>query len=269
MSGMDAPRSGTETLSAGDLASKTVLVTGGASGIGAAIAEGFGRCGAKVGVHFHDSDRQAVAELVRRIEAAGGEVCTWQADFTSSRAVRETVENVAVQFGGLDVLVNNAGTMVARRHLEELDDAFVDRVFALNARSVVTACQAALPVFERRGGGCIINVSSISARTGGSPGSSVYSAAKAFVSTFTRSLARELADRGVRVNAISPGTIATAFHERFSSREKLEKTRLAIPLQRLGTARDCAGTVLYLASESMSGYVTGQVIEINGGQLIA
>jgi 3-oxoacyl-[acyl-carrier protein] reductase len=117
-------------------------------------------------------------------------------------------------------------------------------------------------------GGSIINVSSISARTGGSPGSSIYSGAKAFVSTFTRSLARELAPRSIRVNALSPGTIATAFHERHSTPEKLEATRKSIPVGRLGRAGDCAGAALYLASETLSGYVTGQVIEVNGGQFM-
>lgn len=252
-----------------DLFGKVVLVTGGGSGIGAAIAEAFGACGARIGIQFHRSDPGRVAELAARIEAAGGEVFLHQADFASSAAVTATVEAVARHFGRLEVLVNNAGSMVARRRLEELDDPFVDEVFNLNARSVVTACRAALPHFVRQGGGCIINVSSISARTGGSPGSSVYSAAKAFVSTLTRSLARELADRHIRVNAISPGTIDTDFHARYSSPEKLEKTRLGIPLQRLGEARDCGGTALYLASEVLSGYVTGQVIEVNGGQLMA
>jgi 3-oxoacyl-[acyl-carrier protein] reductase len=111
-------------------------------------------------------------------------------------------------------------------------------------------------------------VSSISARTGGSPGSSVYSGAKAFVATFTRSLARELAPHGIRVNALSPGTIATAFHERHSTPEKLEATRKAIPMARLGSPQDCAGTALFLASGALSGYVTGQVFEVNGGQFM-
>ena len=252
-----------------DLGGKVVLVTGGGSGIGAAIAEAFGQCGAKVGIQFHHSDPGAVAELASRIEDGGGEAFLHQADFAASEAVSETIDQVVRHFGRLDVLVNNAGSMVARRRLEEVDDLFVDRVFDLNARSVVSACRAVLPLFTRQGGGTIINVSSISARTGGSPGSSIYSAAKAFVSTLTRSLARELADRHIRVNAISPGTIDTAFHARFSSREKLEKTRLGIPLQRLGAARDCAGAALFLASEDLSGYVTGQIIEINGGQLMA
>lgn len=252
-----------------ELCGKVVLVTGGGSGIGAAIASGFGLQGAKVGIHYHRTDELKIQKLVNAIRSAGGEALPLQADFTSSQTVEKTIAAVASHFGRLDVLVNNAGSMVARRRLEELDDDFIAQVFDLNARSVVTACRCALPYFTRQKAGCIINVSSISARTGGSPGSSVYSASKAFVSTLTRSLARELAERQVRVNAISPGTIDTAFHEQFSSSEKLEKTRSGIPLQRLGQAEDCVGTVLYLASNHLSGYVTGQVIEINGGQLMS
>jgi 3-oxoacyl-[acyl-carrier protein] reductase len=262
------PKQEADSLKA-DLCGKVVLVTGGGSGIGAAIAEAFGAHGAKVGIHFHGSREQAVAERTKRICSAGGDAFSLQADFRSSQAVAETVEQVAAHFGRLDILINNAGSMVGRRRLAELDDDFIDQVFDLNARSVATACQASLPIFSQQKSGCIINVSSISARTGGSPGSSIYSASKAFVSTLTRSLARELADQHIRVNAISPGTIDTAFHEQFSSREKLNKTQATIPMQRLGVAQDCTGTALYLASNSLSGYVTGQVIEINGGQLMA
>ena len=252
-----------------DLCGKVVLVTGGGSGIGASIAEAFGRHGAKVGIHYHDSDEQVVSALIEKIFTAGGTAFSMQADLTSSEAVKTMIGKTIKHFGRLDILLNNAGSMVARRRLEDVDDTFIDQVFNLNSRSVVVACQAVLPEFVKQGGGSIINVSSISARTGGSPGSSIYSASKAFVSTLTRSLAQELADRNIRVNAISPGTIDTAFHERFSNREKLEKTRTGIPLQRLGTAEDCVGTALYLAADSLSGYVTGQVIEVNGGQLLA
>lgn len=252
-----------------DLSGKVVLVTGGGSGIGAAIAEAFGRYGAKVGIHYHCSDKQAVAELVARVCASGGDAFSLPGDFSSSDTVKTVIETTREHFGRLDVLINNVGSMVARRRLAEVDDDFIDQVFDLNARSVVTACRTALPGFIAQGGGSIVNVSSISARTGGSPGSAIYSASKAFVSTLTCSLARELADQNIRVNAISPGTIDTAFHEQFSTRDKLEKTRMGIPLQRLGTAQDCVGTALYLAADSMSGYVTGQVIEVNGGQLMA
>ena len=261
------PRQQTDLLKA-DLCGKVVLVTGGGSGIGAAIAEAFGAHGAKVGIHFHGSREQAVSERIKRISSAGRDAFSLQADFRSSQAVAETIEQVAAHFGRLDILINNAGSMVGRRRLAESDDDFIDQVFDLNARSVATACRASLPIFSQQKSGCIINVSSISARTGGSPGSSIYSASKAFVSTLTRSLARELADQHIRVNAISPGTIDTAFHEQFSSREKLNKTQETIPMQRLGVAQDCTGTALYLASNSLSGYVTGQVIEINGGQLM-
>ena len=113
-----------------------------------------------------------------------------------------------------------------------------------------------------------VSTVSISALTGGSAGSAIYSATKAFVSTYSKALARELAPAGIRVNCVSPGTIATDFHERYSSPEKLEATRKAIPLQRLGTPEDCAPAYLFLAAASLSGYITGQVIEINGGQLI-
>ena len=134
-------------------------------------------------------------------------------------------------------------------------------------RSVVTASRAALPAL-RASRGAIINVSSISAHTGGSPGSALYSASKAFVATFTKALATELAPDGIRVNAVSPGTIMTEFHELYSTPEKLEATRSKIPLQRLGAGEDCAGAFLLLASERLGGYLTGQIVEVNGGQLM-
>ncbi|MEO1398779.1 MAG: SDR family oxidoreductase, partial [Pseudomonadota bacterium] len=125
-----------------------------------------------------------------------------------------------------------------------------------------------IPHLKNAESASIINTVSISARTGGSAGSSIYSATKAFVSTYTKALARELAPHSIRANAISPGTVSTDFHKRYSTEEKLENTRLSIPLQRLGTPEDCAAAYVFFASEKLSGYVTGQVLEVNGGQLI-
>jgi 3-oxoacyl-[acyl-carrier protein] reductase len=114
----------------------------------------------------------------------------------------------------------------------------------------------------------IINTSSIAARSGGGPGSGLYASSKAFVGNLTRGLAKELVEDRIRVNAVAPGVIATPFHERFSTPEQVAAMVATIPMGRAGTAEDCVGAYLFLASEALSGYVTGQVIEVNGGQLM-
>ncbi len=240
------------------LEGKRVLITGASRGIGAAAARLFAEAGARLALHYRREPAEAAA-------VAGAVLL--QGDFLDRAAPAAVVEAALARLGGLDLLVNNAGHMLGRTPLDGMDDAAIDRVFDLNARSVVAACRAALPALAASRGG-IINVGSISARTGGSAGSALYSASKAFVATFTRALATELAPKGIRVNAVSPGTIMTEFHEVYSTADKLEATRGRIPLGRLGSGDDCAGAFLFLASERLGGYVTGQVIEVNGGQLM-
>lgn len=206
------------------LAGKRVLVTGASRGIGAAAARAFAAAGCRLALHHRGEPGEA---------AAHADAALVQGDFGSMEEVRRVVAKAVAALGGLDVLVNNAGHMLGRIPLAATTDEDLDRVFDLNARSVVVACRAALPALAASGGS-IINVTSISARTGGSPGSSLYSASKAFVATFTRSLAVELAPQEIRVSAVSPGTIRTRFHEVYSSPEKLEATRRTVPLQRLG-----------------------------------
>ncbi|MCA0432490.1 MAG: SDR family oxidoreductase [Proteobacteria bacterium] len=245
-----------------DLKGKVVVLTGGVTGIGGAASLGFARSGAKVFAQYFGG-----GDELKAIEAAG--IKTMRLDLTADGAAENLISSAKKEFGRIDVLVNNAGSLVARTPLEALTDDFIDKVFDLNCRQLIHTTRLAADVMKPQGSGNIINVTSIAARQGASPGGSVYAGAKGFVSSFTKTIAKELVGFGIRVNAVSPGTIHTAFHDRFSSAEKRAATAKTIPMQRLGLADDCTGTFLYLASDQLSGYVTGQVIEVNGGQLMA
>ncbi|MFO1123170.1 MAG: SDR family oxidoreductase [Hyphomicrobiales bacterium] len=244
-----------------DLKGKVVVVTGGVTGIGGAASTAFAAAGAKVLAQYHGGGPELAA-----IEAAG--IATAKLDLTDDGAPQRLIDAALARFGRIDVLVNNAGSLVARIPVTELDDDFIDQVFDLNCRQLIHCCRIAAGLMKAQASGNIINVTSIAARNGSSPGGSVYAGAKAFVSAFSKTLAKELVGHGIRVNCVSPGTIHTAFHDRFSDEAKREAARKSIPMQRLGLAQDCAGTFLYLASDAASGYVTGQVIEVNGGQLM-
>lgn len=243
-----------------------VVVTGGSRGIGLEVARQFLDCGARVLVHMGRTiatDRPDFLDIA----ANEGRAYLATADFLAG-GVENLADEVRTRFDSLDVLINNAGTMVGRFPAAELSDDEYRTIVELNQTSVVRMTRAMLPLLRKSVHPAIVNTVSISARTGGSAGSSIYSATKAFVATYSKALARELAPEGIRVNCVSPGTIATDFHQRYSTPEKLEETRKGIPLGRLGTAEDCAPAYLFLASHALSGYITGQVLEVNGGQLI-
>ena len=250
-----------------DLAGKAVLVTGASTGIGAALAKALGQQGCRVAVHYNRSEAEA-REVAAAIEESGAEAWTVAGDVSDPGAAARVVEQAAERFGRLDGLVNNAGALVKRTPIEEVTDEFYDTVLDLNVRSVVAACRAAIPIMRRQGGGAIVNTSSIAARNGGGPGSGLYASSKAFVSNLTRGLAKELAKDRIRVNAVSPGVILTPFHERFSTPEQIAAQTAAIPMGCAGAAEDCVGAYLFLLSETLSGYVTGQILEVNGGQLM-
>jgi 3-oxoacyl-[acyl-carrier protein] reductase len=250
-----------------DLEGKAFLVTGASTGIGAAVARALGRQGARVAVHYRRSEAEAWA-VADDVTAAGAEAWLVAGDLGDPRAVEAVVAGAGERFGRLDGLVNNAGALVRRAPIEEVTDELYDEVLDLNVRSVVVACRAAVPWLRRQGGGVIVNTSSVAARNGGGPGSGLYASAKAFVSNLTRGLAKELVGDRIRVNAMAPGVIATPFHERFSTPEQVAGMVAAIPTGRAGTAEDCAGAYLFLCSDLLSGYVTGQVIEVNGGLLM-
>src|SRR5262245_1335935 len=250
-----------------DLKDKVVLITGASTGIGAATARAFGAEGSIVIVHYHASEAAAQA-VVADIEAAGGRAEARRADATKPDELVALVESTIERRGRLDVLINNVGDLVRRCPIADGNEEFFDAVIDLNVRSVVTASRVVIPQFRKQGRGNIINTTSIAARNGGGPGSVLYASAKGFVSTFTRGLARELAKEGIRVNAVAPGVIVTPFQARHTSEAQMETFRTAVPMGRLGTADECTGAYLYLASDALSRYVTGQVLEVNGGQLM-
>ena len=256
----------TKPLSIPDLAGKAVLITGASSGIGAALARAFAEQGASVGVHYNASAAAAEA-LCADIRAAGGKATAVHGDVTKPAEIVRVVEETAMALGRLDGLVNNAGGMVARMPYAAFDGAVFDEVIDLNVRSVLVASHAALP-FLKAQQGFIINTTSIAARTGASLGAGPYGSAKAFIENVTRGMAKEFAPFGVRVNAVAPGIVETPFHERYSDQAHLDAMRVTIPLQRLAKPEDMVGPYLFLASEVLSGYMIGQVLEANGGQLM-
>ena len=246
-----------------DLHGKAVLITGASTGIGAALARAFAAQGAKLALHYnsHEADARALAAEL------GTQPALVRGDLTKRGKARRVVDDAAAALGGLDVLINNAGGIGERRPITEVDDALFDFVYDLNVRSLLAATQAAIPHFEKRGGGNIVNVGSIAGIDGGGAGASVYSSAKAAVHNLTRHTARDLAKKNIRVNTVAPGAIATPFHAK-TPKERLDAMRNAAPMGRIGEPQDCVGAFLFLASNELSGYITGNIVHVNGGMFM-
>lgn len=253
-----------------DLDGKAVLITGASTGIGAALAREFAAQGAVVGLHYNASHAAAQA-LALDITSAGGKVHLIQADMSNGAGCRLAVDQAVAAMGRLDGLINNAGGMVRRVAYELATENDYDEIMDLNARSVLVASNAAIPHLKaaaRGVSGFIINTTSIAARNGAGGGAGLYGSSKAFVSNVTRGMAKELIPFGIRVNAVAPGVIDTPFHERYSTEAQMKAMIASVPQGRAGVAEDCVGAFLFLASAALSGYIIGQVIEVNGGQLM-
>ena len=250
-----------------DLQGKSVLITGASTGIGAELARAFAAQGANVGLHYNSS-ADAAKKLADEIVDMGGKVRLVRADISDPKATRRAVGEAAEALGGLDGLINNAGGMVRRVAYEIASEADYDEIMDLNAKSVLVASNAAIPHLKAAGGGFIINTTSIAARNGAGGGAGLYGSSKSFVMNVTKGMAKELIGFGIRVNAVAPGVIDTPFHQRYSTEAQMSAMVATIPQGRAGVATDCVGAYLFLASATLSGYIIGQVIEVNGGQLM-
>jgi NAD(P)-dependent dehydrogenase (short-subunit alcohol dehydrogenase family) len=241
----------------------TALVTGASSGIGRATALELAKRGYAVGVHYFHNE-EGGREAVGRIRAAQGQSVAVKADVRDRAQVEGMVEMVRNELGDISLLVNNAGSLVARVPFLETTEEHWNDVFALNVNSIFYCTQAVLHTMVQQNGGVIVNVSSIAARNGGGPGAVAYAAAKGAVLTFTKGLARELAPHGIRVNGVAPGVIQTPFHERFTSEAQMKRMVEMIPLKYAGTPEEIASVIAFLASDEAR-YLTGETIEVNGG----
>jgi 3-oxoacyl-[acyl-carrier protein] reductase len=246
-----------------EFSGKTVLVTGGASGIGRAVSLAFGRAGANVVLSYVTSAGEA-AEVTDAIGAAGGHALSRSADLTDAVAVDALFAAARDRFGQVDVLVANAGGLLKRSRCVDTDPDFWEQAIALNLTSAFLCCRAALTEMEPRGSGAIVLMSSLAAFDGGGPGASHYAAAKGALVSYTRALAKEVGPLGIRVNGVAPGLIGTRFHDVFNTPEGRRTTVERTPLRREGTPDDVAETILFLASPRAS-FLTGETIQINGG----
>ncbi len=245
---------------------KVAIVTGASRDIGRAVAVELARRGAKVAVNFR-TDEAAADAIVSEIEQAGGKAIKVQADVTVAGDVERLVDETRKEFGDrIDFLVNVAGGLVERRPLAEMDEDFFNHVMQLNMTSIFLVTKAVAPHMPE--GSAIVNFSSQAGRDGGGPGACAYATSKGAVMTFTRAMAKELGPRGIRVNALCPGMIATTFHDTFTKDEVRKSVAATTPLRRQGNSEEVATAVAWLVSDESS-FVTGANIDINGGMFFS
>lgn len=248
----------------GTLTGKNAFVTGTSQGIGAAIAETLIDAGCHVCLHYYTSDEEP-KRLQKIADTKQQKAICVYGDLTRQEDVSACVKSAVDFLGTFDILINNSGSLVKRSTIEEISSDYWQKVIDINLSTMMLITKELIPYLNRKDGASIVNVSSLAGRMGGHAGSLVYSMCKGAVLTWTRSLAKELGSRGIRVNAVAPGFIdGTRFHETHTTKESALKTIASIPLGRAGNAYDVARAVAFLASE-YDGFITGETLDINGG----
>ena len=246
------------------LTGKNVLITAGAQGIGESITKHFIDSGANVAIHYFSSADTA-NELTAYATSKGQKAVAISGDLTKEADANALVDKTVKALGGLDILINNAGSLVARKLLSELEAEFWHKVMDINLTSMLFVTRAAAPYLAKNETSSIVNLASLAGRKGGHPGSLAYATSKGAILTLTRALSTELGPNGTRVNAVAPGLIlGTSFHNTHTTKESAAETTAGIPIQRAGNAADVARAVIYLASE-YDGFITGATLDINGG----
>jgi 3-oxoacyl-[acyl-carrier protein] reductase len=253
-----------------DLEGKRVLVTGSTAGIGFAVAKAYAQAGANVAINSHqdgESSDKALAEL----RSQGATVEFVKANLTQTVECEKLIAETVEKLGGLDILVNNAGGLGGRCKMDEMNDEFYDRVMDLNGRSFLMVTKYAIPHLKASAvasgeTSAVVSTGSIAGREGGGPGAGIYAAAKAWLHNIQRNWVKELTGDNIRFNIVSPGTIDTAFH---ADKNDEVKANIAntIAMKRFGKIEELAPSYLFLSSHAASGYITGQILDVNGGQM--
>ena len=250
------------------LEGKRILVTAGAQGIGEAISKTLLDSKANVAIHYFSSSANA-ERIASEAKENGHRAYIISGDLTKVAEANAMVEDAAEKLGGLDILIKNAGSLVARRQLGEIDEGFWKEVMDINMSSMLFVSKAAEYFLIQNENSAVVNLDSLAGRKGGHGGSLAYSTTKGSILTFTRAMAAELGPKGVRVNAVAPGLIlGTSFHNTHTTEKSANETIATIPIGRAGNPYDVARAVAYLASE-YDGFITGATLDINGGVYMA
>jgi len=248
-----------------DLTGRVALITGAGVGIGRASAVALAGAGAFIGIHYNSSEGPA-QEVLQLIRDNGSDGVLLQANLTDEAQANAIVDQLVEKTGRLDILFNNAGTLIERAKIEECSLDLWNATLATNLTSAFLVTRRAIPHLRASGNGAIINNLSLSVQTGGANGAGAYGVSKGGLQVFTRTLAKELAPE-VRTNGIMPGVVETNHHVQFTTAERMEQYRAETPLKRNGAAEEVAQAVLFLASDAAK-FVNGSLLDINGGRFL-